>query len=519
MARTRLLNSLQRIANALAVPHGDAGRRRLIFEGTALGLLAAAPRWAVAATTRPTPRVAVVGAGLAGLTAAWTLHRAGVECRVFEASDRPGGRCRSEREAFAGGQVAERGGEFIDSVHHEIIALCKTLDLPLDDVLAAEAPGTAALTWIDGAPYSTRQATRDFQPVYPIVQRQARAIGEDLGYRHANRSARALDAISVAQWIDRHVPGGRASRLGRTLDDAYTEEFAVETTRISAVSLVTTLSAARASQFEPYAGSDQRFHVRGGNDRIVARLAQALGGHLHLETRLTAVTQSGDGHVRLGLEDAAGRREEVFDRVVLALPFSTLREVDLSEAAFRPLKMRAIRELPMGSSTKLQLQFEERFWNRQRSNGMVAMTGAPFHSTWEPTRAQAGRHGLLNFWSGGELARAAAAPTETVAAGAALDALGRVLEIPAEAWNQRVIRDAWHAHPWSRGSYAYYPVGYVTTVLGIEPEPEGRCHFAGEHTSLAWQGFLNGAVESGLRAAREVLRQTGQTRRKHSPGQ
>jgi monoamine oxidase len=178
--------------------------------------------------------------------------------------------------------------------------------------------------------------------------------------------------------------------------------------------------------------------------------------------------------------------------------------------------MRAIRELPMGSSTKLQLQFEERFWNRQRSNGMVAMTGAPFHSTWEPTRAQAGRHGLLNFWSGGELALAAATPTEAVAAGAAVEALGRVLEIPPESWNQRVIRDAWHAHPWSHGSYAYYPVGYVTTVLGIEPEPEGHCHFAGEHTSLAWQGFLNGAVESGLRAAEEVLRETRQSRRKRS---
>ena len=512
MAHTPLLSALQRIARACIHSSRQAAvpaRRRFLSRSAALGALAATPGWAAAAAQAAAPRIAVVGAGLAGLTAAWTLRRAGAECTVYEGAERVGGRCYSERSAFEQEQVAERGGEFIDSVHEEIIALCRTLGIELDDVLDAEPPGTAPLTWIDGAAYSAEQATRDFQPVHRVVQQQARALGETYGYRGANKAGRALDRISVARWIDRHVPGGRASRLGRTLDNAYTEEFAADTTQISAVSIVVTLAVSEADRFEPYAGSDQRFHVRGGNDRIVARLARDLGERIRTGTSLVRLRRLADRRLELGLRDATGDRTERFDRVILALPFSTLRELDLSKAGFRPLKLRAIRELPMGASTKLQLQFRSRFWHALGSNGVVVMDAARFHSTWEPTRGQAGEAGILNFWSGGSLARAAGTGDVPALAADVADELARALPGVREAWNGRAIRDAWSANPWSRGSYAYYPVGYATSVLGIEPEPEGRCHFAGEHTSLQWQGFLNGAVESGLRAAQEVLQAIG----------
>jgi monoamine oxidase len=521
MARTPLLSALQRIARAASgASRGSSlpARRRFLSRGAALGALGATPGWARAAARAAAPRIAVVGAGLAGLTAAWTLRKAGVECTVYEGAERVGGRCYTEHGAFDEGQLAECGGEFIDSSHEEIIALCDELGLALDDVLAAEPPGTAPLTWLDGAPYTPAEATRDFQPVHAVVQRQAKALGDTYGYRGSNKAGKALDRISVAQWIDRHVPGGRASRLGRTLDNAYTEEFAVETTQISAVSIVTTLAVSEADEFEPYAGSDQRFHVRGGNELIAQRLAGDLGGRIRTGTRLIALRRLGDGRIALGLRDDEGDRTERFDRVILALPFATLRDLDLSKAGFRPLKLRAIRELPMGASTKLQLQFRGRFWNAAGNNGIVVMDGASFHSTWEPTRGQAGEAGILNFWSGGSLARAAGTGDMAVMAGRGADELGRALSGAREAWNGRVIRDAWSANPWSRGSYAYLPVGYATTVLGIEPEPEGRCHFAGEHTSLQWQGFLNGAVESGLRAAGEVIRAVTGKGRAASPG-
>jgi len=481
-----------------------ADRRRVLAGAFTLGVASrtsAAPR-------RTHPKIAVIGAGLAGLTAAHALRRAGHDADVFEASARIGGRCFSERSAFADGQIAERGGEFLDTAHKEILTLAKSLGLAVDDVLADETAETEAWTWFDGARYTHAEATRDFQAVYPIVQKQARDVGDRYGHADSSRIAREIDAMSVQDWIARHVPGGTASRFGRLVANAFEEEYATEIDRLSALNLVITLSASKRDDFEPYAASDQRFHIRGGNDLLVARLEAALAKPVEREAPLLALARRHDGRFDVTVGRGAGTLTGRYDRVILALPFSNLRDVDLARAGFRPLKLRAIRELPMGASTKLQLQFDQRLWRRAGNNGEVRLDGS-FHGTWEVTRAQAGGAGVLNFWSGGQRAVEAGTGSPESAAARALADMEGPLPGLTQAWNGRVIRNAWDASSGPRGSYAYYPPGYMTTLLGVEAEPEGRCHFAGEHTSAEWQGYLNGAVESGLRAAREVLRAIG----------
>ncbi len=515
MSRSPLLRRLQRAIGRLhqstpAAVAPDHARRVFMAQGTALGgavLAGASPLAGFAADTAPMTnmRVAIVGGGLAGLTAAHALRKAGVEITLYEGSDRLGGRCFSERKAFAEGQIAERGGEFIDAPHTAIIGLVKELGLELDDVLAAEGGAGHSITWLDGAEYTEADATRDFQPVYPLVQAQAKALGDHYGYAGSNQTAKQLDAMSVADWIDRHVPGGRRSKLGRVLNHAYVEEFAVETDRLSAINLVITLRESAQDNFATYADSDQRYHVRGGNDQIVARLADTLVGNIAMGTRLTRLERIGGGRYRVLTDRNGSTASAEFDRVILALPFTLLRAVDLSGAGFRPLKLRAIRELPMGRSSKLQLQFGERLWRDRECNGEVRVEGS-FHSSWEVSRAQPGKAGVLNFWSGGNVAAAVGSMPTQEAAGAALRDIEPVWRGMTARWNGRVIVDVWDRDPWSRGSYSYYPPGYMTTIHGIEPEPEGNCFFAGEHTSLEWQGFLNGAVESGLRATAEVVR-------------
>lgn len=512
MTRSPLLQHLQRVL--VGLPAGgsadiapDPGRRSFMAQGTALGgamLAGSASLPGLAAEAATGARVAIVGGGLAGLTAGYALRKAGIEATLFEAADRLGGRCFSERQAFAEGQVAERGGEFIDTPHTAIIALARELGLELDDVIAAEGTANHSITWLDGAEYSDADATRDFQPVYPVVQAQARALGDHYGHAGSNKTAKQLDAMSVADWIDRHVPGGRRSKLGRVLDNAYVEEYAVETERLSAITLVTTLKESPKDDFGAYTGSDQHYHVRGGNDQIVARLAAAQQAGIVMGAKLTALERLAGGRYRVTTDTNGAATAEDFDRVILALPFTLLREVDLSGAGFRPLKLRAIRELPMGRSSKLQLQFSERLWRDRECNGMATVEGS-FHSSWEVTRAQPGKAGVLNFWSGGDVAAAVGSLQDQDAAGAALRDIEPLWRGMTARWNGRVIVNVWDRNPWSRGSYAYYPPGYMTSIYGIEPEPEGNCFFAGEHTSMQWQGFLNGAVESGLRAAAEVV--------------
>lgn len=496
-----LMADLRSDAPAPSRRNSDASRRRLLAGALTLGVAsrtAAAPR-------RTRPRIAVIGAGLAGLTAAHALRRAGHDADVFEASARLGGRCFSERSVFADGQIAERGGEFLDTAHTEILTLAKALGLAVDDVLADEAAGTEGWTWFDGARYSHAEVNRDFQAVYPVVQKQAREVGDRYGYADSSRIAREIDAMSVQDWIARHVPGGTASRFGRLVANAFEEEYAADAGHLSALNVVIALSASARDDFQAYAASDQRFHIRGGNDRLVTALESSLAKPVEREAPLLALVRRHDGRFDVTVGRGAGSLTDRYDRVILALPFSNLRDVDLSRAGFRPRKLRAIRELPMGASTKLQLQFHDRLWRAAGNNGEVRTDGS-FHGTWEVTRAQHGRAGILNFWSGGRRAVAAAAGAEEAAAARALADIEAALPGLTKAWNGRVIRNAWDASSGPRGSYAYYPPGYMTTLLGVEAEPEGRCHFAGEHTSAEWQGYLNGAVESGLRAAREVLR-------------
>ena len=500
MPRTPLYAALRRIGRTAAAADTPALTRRAVLGG------AAATAMAVTLPARAAElRVAVVGAGLAGLTATDTLRQAGVRATLFEASTRLGGRCWTIRDAFPG-QIAEHGGEFIDSDHHPIRNLAHDLGLHLDDVLAAQPAGTDALYWFDGAPYSRAQAEADYQALYPIVQQQSAAIG-DVSYRGANATAVALDHQTVAAWVAQNVVGGRSSRLGQLIENAVTEELAADTDQLSAINALYLFAPNTQTGFDLYyPGSDQRFHVRGGNDQIVSRLAARLDGQIRTGTALERIERLEDGRFRLGFARDCDGEEAVFDRVILALPFSVMRErVEYGRAGFRPLKRRAIQELGMGHSVKFQLQFERRVWNAVGCTGEIRLPSPVFQTTWEPTRAQRGPQAVLNFWSGGTRAdRAGATDPQDLARRCLVDASVLLPGLPA-AWNGRMVRDVWARNPWALGSYAYPPLGYMSQVMGIEPEPEGHCYFAGEHTYVAQTGYLNAGVASGQRAARQVL--------------
>src|SRR5579859_4725476 len=157
--RTPLMQTLRRISRPTPTP--TLTRRTFLATAASAGLL---PATSLAATIK----IAIIGAGLAGLTAAYQLKKAGYAPRIYEASSRLGGRCYSARDVFADGQVAEHGGEFFDTGHTEIIALAKELGLTLDDVLAATPKDLHPIYLSAGKPYTLAQATKDWLPLYPV---------------------------------------------------------------------------------------------------------------------------------------------------------------------------------------------------------------------------------------------------------------------------------------------------------------------------------------------------------------
>lgn len=505
------MSLLRAAASAAAAAHrGDAGPagmgRRALVKG-ALGLGAAATLGLrPAAGQADSARIAVVGAGLAGLTAAYRLKQAGFNPVVFEGNTRIGGRCYTARGAFRAGQIVERGGEFIDTDHGAIRELAKELGLALYDVLAAQPAGTIPVYRFDGERYTLADATRDFGPLYRILKGQAAAIGGGINYRYSTAAAKRFDAMTGREWIVATVAGGLTSKLGQLIDNAYSEEDALDTDRQSALNIITSLAGNKPDDFDLYyTGSDQRYRVQGGNDQIPTLLGQGLGAAVRTGSRLAAIHAQPDGRIRLTLARDGAVADAVFDRVVLALPFSVLRAaVDYSGAGFSALKRRSIRTLAMGSSVKLQLQFERRLWNDLGCSGEIRRVDRAFQTSWDASRGQAGTQGVLNFWSGGtEAAFAGSFEDRAALARFCLGGAEEILPGLSAAWNGLSTLDVWSRNPWSLGSYSSLPPGYWTTLLGVEGLPEGNVFFAGEHTWPS-SGYLNSAVASGNRAAKQV---------------
>jgi monoamine oxidase len=506
MARTPLAGAVQDAVAAVAVGERRTTRSRFVKEAgvaalglSALGRLAAPARGATA------PKIVVVGSGLAGLSAAYSLKQAGYAAELHEASSRIGGRCWTLRGAFAEGQVAEHGGELIDQSHSHIRQLAHGLGLKLDNLLQAEQNGTESLGYFDGSPYSYEEMTDDIKAAWQKIHADVSAASYPTTFELSTERGRELDLMSIVDWIEETFEGGMDSRIGKLLDIAYNIEYGAECTEQSSLNLLYLLAYSGQGQFRVFGPSNEKYHVIGGNDQITDRLAAQLAGQITTGSELVAVRRNSSGTFTLTFAQQSGTKSVTADKVVLALPFSILRSsVDISKAGFEPLKLVAIREQGMGTNSKLHVQFSSRFWRSQGSNGET-YSDRGYQNTWEVTRAQAGKSGILVDYTGGKIGASFGAGTPESRANQFLAQVEPVLPGATKAWNGRATIDFWPGYEWTKGSYSFWKVGQYQRFAGMEARRQGNCLFAGEHTSIDFQGYLNGAVETGQRAAAEIL--------------
>jgi monoamine oxidase len=510
VARTPLA---QRIEDAYAeVVESRTTRRELVKRTAAVGAAVAGAstmgRFAKAAHAAGQPQIAVVGAGLAGLTCAYRLQQAGYNATVYEAHpDRIGGRCWSMK--FADGQIAEHGGELIDQSHTAMRQLTQELGFTLDNLLQAQPKGTEDFFYVNGAKYTYTQVVADLNGIYQKMHKDVSAASYPTLWNLYTQRGWELDHMSIIDWLNETVPGGAGSNLGRVLDIAYNIEYGAECSEQSALNLLYLIGYSGQGQFRVFGPSNEKYHVKGGNDQVSTELGRRLAGQIKPDHVLSSIKQNSGGSFTLTFQNGATTRTATVDRVVLAIPFSMLRSVNYSKAGFAPLKVTAIKELQMGTNSKLHVQFKNRFWYGARNNGNTyADTG--YQNTWEVTRAQNGAKGILVDYTGGRIGASFGSGTPEERAKQFLGQLAP--QFPGVNLSQQwdgsaasVAVDYWAGYPWTKGSYSYWRVGQYTKFSGMEKERQGNCHFAGEHTSQDFQGYLNGGVESGERAAGEIL--------------
>ena len=508
MPRTPLANAVEEAVSSIAEENRRLTRREVLAgAGAAIAgatLLGSAGR-AAGAQSPPPVRIVVVGAGLAGLTAAYRLQQAGYLAEIYEASTRIGGRCYTGRGEFADGQIYEHGGELIDSNHIQIKQLASELGLSLDNLVQAETNGTEQLGYFFGRRYTFAQMTDDLKTIWQQIHSDISAASYPTLYNSFTTRGRQLDQMSLYDWIEQYVPGGHASSLGALLDVAYNIEYGAETTAQSSLNMLYLLGYTGPGQFRTFGKSNEKFHVKGGNDQIATLLAAKLGAQIMTSAPMSAIKLNGDGTYTVAFGNGSGSFTRTADHVVLALPFSILRSLDFSKAGFNEVKTRAINELGMGTNSKVHVQFATRFWRSQGCTGET-YSDTGYQNTWEVSRAQPGARGILVWYTGGN--PGAAVGSGTVQSQVQKNFLPRIEPVLPGAtaqWNGLATRDYWTGYQWTKGSYSYWKPGQYTRFSGAEKERSGNCHFAGEHTSQDFQGYLQGAVETGERAAGEIL--------------
>ncbi len=477
-------------------------RRELLARGAMAALAAGVAPSFLGADDRPRgpQRVAVIGAGLAGLACALELAEAGHDVTLFEARARPGGRVRTLRETFADGLTAEAGAMQVLENHELTYGAVQRFELPLVEINAA-APNS--LGWMRGRRMLVAQGEEMPWPVELTArERELGAAGLRREYWGRELEIAAAHADSL-DW-----PPAELADLDRmSLADLWrrngASEAAVAVLRMGPYDLLgggaESYSALNGLREASLRRPGRSFRIVGGNERLPFAYAAKLGERVRYGADLVRIAPGAD-RVTITVRDGTGRHEVTADRLVCALPFSVLRDVPV-DPPFSDGKTRAIRELRYSSVTRVYLQVRRRFWEDEGLSG-VAMTDLPVQLVLHPSAGQPGPRGILETYVTGAEARRLAGLTEPERQAAVVAEVARVHPgLPAHYEGGTSM--CWDRDPWARGAYCWFAPGEVTTLLPDVARPEGRVHFAGDHTS-ARPGWMQGAIASGLRAAAEV---------------
>ena len=441
--------------------------------------------------------IGIIGAGIAGLSAGHYLKKHGAQIEILEASGRTGGRIQTVQGGFSPGIYTENGGEFVDTDHSTIRSLCSEFGIRLlDTEYDHQSNGLRAQDYfINGTAYSDADILRNFGEAADVIASDLKQCGD-----YDTEYAKQLDHTSLADYL-KNLP--LPTWLAELLGNAYEAEFGLAAADQSSLNFIDMINTDLSKGFRLFGDSDERYRIEGGSSSLVQALTAELKSAISLNKRLTTIETTAQG-VRVQFSDQTKRD---FDALIVAIPFTCLRQVSI-KAAMSVEKRECIDKLSYGNNCKLILGTKSRAWRTDGSAGYVI--NDVIQNGWDATQMQTNNHGpgAYTVFLGGASAQTMNMATPQQRNNACkqfMDLLEAVYPATKGQFSQRSRFANWVANPLALGSYPAYTLGQWTTISGLEAEPIGRIHFAGDHTSEDYQGYMNGAAESGKRVCDEII--------------
>ncbi|URW75203.1 FAD-dependent oxidoreductase [Sphingomonas donggukensis] len=492
------------------VPGGDGlSRRQLIVALAGTAAAAALPRPVRAAASGP---VAIIGGGIAGLSALWHLTNAGIDARLFEARTRLGGRMYTARAK--GAPPFEMGGQLVNTEHADMHALCKAFGIALID--RKGAPHRTMI--LDGGTELPRdRLIAGLRGIAGQIDADAAALDKDYA-----RVAAALDRLSFTGYLDKYaalMPDDWARRL---MEATARTEYGVEPAQASALELVFNLPSVAGRRIDVLSRSDERFLISGGSSTLVEAMGKRLASRIVTYRRLTRVDPKGAG-VRLTFSN-----DETFDaaNVIVTTPASVMSKVAYG-VPLPTLWRQFIAEVGLGLNGKVQVATTARPWEKPIGRGgEIWQVAHDVGSSlgWDGgVRPSPGAGSVWTWFTGGREVRAADLPDARALAlrWAKLAEAG----VPgmAAATGATVRRTNWHDEPFTGGGYVNFRTGQLTKFADLiwteangvasSPLSAGPVIFAGEHLSDAYPGYMNGGAQTGRLAAQAIIAARAPARR------
>lgn len=513
--RTPLLRKLIHVLRRASAPSQDGNgisrRDFLALSSAGLATVVIAGTGCVNIPKVPKEPVAIIGAGAAGLTAAFRLTQAGAKVVIFEGSDRIGGRIFTKDDFISGDlnegkpMFCELGGELVDTDHKDLIELAGELGVGIQELKAGD-PGTEYY-YLENKIRTEKELIPAFEPLAKQLAQDAEKLTDEKG--DSTPKAQKFDGISIDEYLQSF--NGRVEPwVLRLLDIAYEIEYGRATKEQSALNLITYLSPETKDGFKMYGESDESKRIQGGSSRIIEALEKAIRGKvtIYKQHKLVAVAAASSGRLQLTFDTSNGNQDFSFSKTICALPFTMLRNgrvAGIDQIGLSQEKLKAINELGYGNNTKAMIGFKGRIWRKAEpvNNGSV-YTDQSFQNCWETSRGQEGPCGILTNYLGGQNAVQARSEDRFDTTLKELDTIFPGVE--ADYLGKRILMH-WPSQKCVQGSYTCPLVGQFTTLLNYcgTPELDGNLLFAGEHTSADFSGFMSGAVQSGNRVAKEAL--------------